>query len=60
MEQELEKRKYLLSIKMPFEAIDDAEARQIAKDYLDGKRELQKDVKLQKLMQGKSPEGLSL
>jgi len=59
-EQVVEKKKYMLNIKMPFEAIDDADARQIVKDYLEGKKDLQKDIKFQKLIQGKPPEGMSL
>jgi hypothetical protein len=60
----MEKKKYLLTIKLEFDAFDDVEARQLAKenlkymvDYLDPKQEV---VKLQNIFENKPPRNIEL
>jgi len=61
MSDTLEKHKYLLTIRVPYEALDDLQARQIAEDFLNA-TDLPCDstVKLQLLRENKEPVGVRI
>lgn len=57
----MEKNKYQLVLRLSFEALDDIEAKQKAREYLKNSGLSEKTVqKLQRLNEGKPPEGVSL
>jgi hypothetical protein len=61
MAEVLEKSKYQLVIKVPFDALDNLQARQIAKGYLDTVSLPQvASVRLQRVHDRKPPEGVEL
>jgi hypothetical protein len=54
--------KYLLTIRIPFEAMDDIEARQKATEYMADASEIvpESEEKLQEIFPDKPPRGISL
>jgi len=59
----MENKKYLLTVRFPFEAMDVLEARMVAKQMM---QDLQlsdqemKEVKLQEIFDGKAPQGIQI
>jgi len=61
MADKLEPCRYQLVIKIPYDAIDNLQARQIAKEYLDtSTRPTGSTVKLQRIQDNKEPIGVPL
>jgi len=59
----MDKKSFMLTIRLPFEAMDTIEARQIAKEMMTDlqlSEEEKKVVKLQQVFPNKAPEGIEL
>jgi hypothetical protein len=59
----MENKKYLLTVRFPFEAMDAVEARMLAKQMMQDlqlSEEEMKEVKLQEIFDGKPPQGVQL